>query len=146
MANIIYICTYSTAFLYTSMALSVSPASRWTFPSIMKVLSCLFILRAIFRCSSAWERQKIKMIKSLWNNYNLSCYSVGKLSCTHIFEVFDEEIAQSQIMTDLLGWENVRFYMDHFCIARVELNLISKCKSFIGQQFCSSIREGSGSD
>lgn len=57
--------TYSTALLYTSMALSVSPASRCTFPSIKKVLSCLFNCRAVFRCSSAWQRHNISFIKSV---------------------------------------------------------------------------------
>lgn len=61
--------TYSTALLYTSTALSISPATKWTFPSIMKDLSCLFIWRAMFRCSSAWRRQKIKMIKPRGNFY-----------------------------------------------------------------------------
>lgn len=56
------------------------------------------------------------------------------INYTYIFEVFDEEVAQSQIMTDLLGWENVRFYM---LIAQAELNLISKHKSYLGQLFCS---------
>ncbi len=82
--------TYSTALLYTSMALSVSPASRWTFPSIMKVLSCLLICRAMFRCSSAWQRQR-----SQWSNhcsYENSLYCTGLGKHTYIFEVFNEEI------------------------------------------------------
>lgn len=49
--------TYSTALLYTSMALSVSPASKWTFPSVMKVVSCLFNWRATLSCSSAWQTE-----------------------------------------------------------------------------------------
>lgn len=79
--------TYSTAFLYTSIALSVSPASKWTFPSIMKVLSCLFIRRAMFRCSSAWQKQKIKTIISPENTISKILCKLAKSAHSHFWSL-----------------------------------------------------------
>lgn len=120
--------TYSTALLYTSMALSVSPASRWTFPSIKKVLSCLFNCRAVFRCSSAWQRHNISFIKSVWTWFNLYRRFSTYNQQTHIFEVFDEEIAQSKIMGDLLMWEIVKL---NKCLELDKCD--NKCSYFIHQ-------------
>lgn len=67
---------------------------------------------------------------------------VKKNGHTHSFEVFDEEITQPQIMTDLLRWKNVKLYMGvGACLIeqgwiQAELNFISKYKSYLRLQLC----------